>query len=270
MSVRILSITGDTPRHLYVHAPFVDNSSVVGAVLMERESMRPNPPESIAAVDRENFIRHFDERHTVEHRTFGEVEGHELFHGLPTLAVDRKGLNSERTAAFIEELMPDIVLITGAGMIESWLIDQLPEYTLNVHLGLSPWYRGAAGLFWPFYNLEPACAGATIHHIDALADTGPIVHQSVPELRPNDGVHDVAARTVVTVRNDLVRLVDKFGHAGSLRSEAQKPYGRYYLTKTFRPEHLRVIYDLFDNKIVDSYLKGDLAPKRPKLLQPNF
>ena len=29
------------------------------------------------------------------------------------------------------------------------------KLTINIHLGLSPWYRGSATLFWPSYNLEP-------------------------------------------------------------------------------------------------------------------
>jgi hypothetical protein len=47
----------------------------------------------------------------------------------------------------------------------------------------------------------------------------------------------------------------------------QKSTGRLFLTKDFKPIHLRVIYDLFNDKIVDAYLNGKLGQKKPKLIR---
>ena len=35
--------------------------------------------------------------------------------------------------------------------------------------------------------------------------------------------------------------------------------------RDFHPSHLRVIYDLFEDKMVDSYLSGELEQSRPNL-----
>ena len=35
----------------------------------------------------------------------------------------------------------------------------------------------------------------------------------------------------------------------------------------FHPSHLRVIYDQYDNKIVDLYLNGALLTKKPNVIR---
>ena len=47
---------------------------------------------------------------------------------------------------------------------------------LNVHLGLSPYYRGSGTNVWPLINTEPDMVGATLC-IDAGIDNGEIIHQ---------------------------------------------------------------------------------------------
>ena len=73
----------------------------------------------------------------------------------------------------------------------------LPKETLNLHLGISPEFKGAATLFWPFYFQKPGWAGATFHYLSDRADSGDIVHQVLPQLDITDGIHDVGAKTVL-------------------------------------------------------------------------
>ena len=48
---------------------------------------------------------------------------------------------------------------------------------------------------------------------------------------------------------------------------SQNSSGRLFLTKDFKPHHLRVIYDLFDNDMVDHYLSEAFIDNLPKLIQ---
>lgn len=268
--MRILGITGDIPRHLYLQKLILQKFGLVGAISMVRDRSAPAPPEFATASDAALYKYHFSLRDQVEHETYGRLEANRLFADIPHIRLEREELNGARACGLVDELAPDIVVITGAGMIRPPLFERLPRMTINVHLGLSPWYRGAAGLFWPFYNLEPACAGVTFHRIDAQADTGPVVHQCTPELRRGDRMHDVAARAVVTAGDALLKLIEKHKMGRRLAEHLQKPNGRYYLTNTFRPEHLRIVYDYLGDKVVDMYLDGALRPKKPKLFQKNL
>lgn len=268
--MRVLLLTGDTPRQLYFNLPLLAAFQVVGVVMMGRESTLPAVPPGTDPHDAMNFRRHFAERHVAELGTFGDLKGREVFAGLPVIACEREDLNGPQVCAFIRAQAPDLVVITGTGMVREPLFAVLPDMVINVHIGLSPWYRGAAGLFWPFYNLEPAWTGVTLHRIDRNADSGPILHQCSPGLRRGDGIHDVAVRAVTVAREDLVRLVTRYRDRGRLDERPQKVAGRLYLTSAFRPEHLRIIYDMFDNRMVDRYLDGDLARREPTLIRPNL
>ena len=217
---------------------------------MQREELVPSPPEGIAARDRENFIRHFRDRQKVELDRYGSASAREVF-GSRGLFVSPQQLNTTDVARAVKRFDPDLAFIFGSDLIRSPLIDRLPKWRINLHLGLSPWYKGAATLFWPFYFLSPQMAGVTFHQIVAAADAGGVVHQSVPKLTKGDGVHDVAANAVLQAKRDLTRLLDDYDKTREFVLHEQRTPGRLFLGADFQPAHLRVLYDLYDNRIVD-------------------
>jgi methionyl-tRNA formyltransferase len=159
-----------------------------------------------------------------------------------------------------------LAFIFGTDIIKDPLLSCLPQDRVNLHLGLSPWFRGSATLFWPFYFLQPQFAGATFHQILPEADAGQILHQCVPDLRPGDGIHDVGVRTVQSAQLALGKLLDSYADRGGWAYQEQRSTGRLFLTRDFQSSHLRVIYDLYDNKIVDAYLNGEIEQRIPRLV----
>ncbi len=263
--MRILLFTGNHSRHFFVHRELLKSFEVCGVVCMERESTMPEPPSRIPEIDARNFRRHFKDRQEAELRYFGEV-GKEVLSGVPTHYCSSDTLNSNDTRDFIIAQKPDIVFIFGVEIIKEPVMSVLPHDRLNMHLGLSPWYRGGATLFWPFYNLEPQFCGATFHQIVPATDAGNIIHQTVPVLERGDGIHDVAVKTVVACMRDAERLLTLRKERGMFNEVPQKGSGRLYLNSAFKPEHLRVIYNLFDNNIVDAYLDEELSQHKPSLI----
>jgi len=147
------------------------------------------------------------------------------------------------------------------------LFPVVADRAINLHLGLSPRYRGAACLFWPFYFMEPAFAGSTVHYIVYEPDAGNIVHQVTPELEREDGIHDVGCKTVIASARDIGKLLNRYAADGKWDLRTQKSTGKNFLYRDFRPEHLRVNYDLFNDRMVESYLAGNLTDRRPKLVR---
>ena len=266
--MKLLLFSGNHPRHLYVHQKILESLPVAGAVCMERESVMPTPPLEIPERDRKNFDLHFNERLSVESRFYGNVTPGDTFKSVDPLFVGPKTLNSTTVVEYVKKIGPDVVFIFGCDLILGDVLRALPKESVNLHLGLSPWYKGSATLFWPFYNMEPQFAGSTFHYIVEEADAGEVIHQSVPDLDKKDGIHDVAAKAVLKAAEEAVKLLKIRRETGSFgQSVAQKTIGRLYLTNQFRPEHLRAIYDLFDNKLVEQYLSGNLTKRKPKLIQ---
>ena len=225
--------------------------------------MVPKPPANLLEHDRVNFERHFANRDEAEHTYFGDQDLPQI----PILKTSHEELNSKASADFLRQHNPDVVLIFGCGLIKDELYDALPYDTINLHLGLSPRYRGAATLFWPFYFMEPAYAGTTFHYIVSEADAGDIVHQVVPKLDQSDRIHDVACKAVVRSAEEAINLLEILDSGGSWKRYSQKGTGKNFLSSDFKPEHLRVNYEVFGDDMVKQYLEGNLPSKEPKLVR---
>lgn len=261
--VRICWIGGSHPRHLYYLNKIHSEFAVEGIIIENREHMIPQPPEGINEHDRDNFIRHFEARENSEQHYFGTQNVPDC----RKLEVTDKTVNSLESVDFVQSIQPDLVLIFGAGLIKEPLFSALPHYTINFHLGISPRYRGAATLFWPFYFMEPAYAGSTFHHIVDTPDAGDVIHQVTPKLDPKDGIHDVACKTVVESAEDALKLLEIFQQQRTWNTHKQQSTGKNFLNSDFKPEHLRVNYDLFGDQMAEKYLDGRLKSKVPWLFR---
>lgn len=261
--MRILWIGGNHPRHLYYINTIAAAFPLAGALIETRENLIPQPSDRLGETDRVNFIFHFENRARAEARYFGEQSLPEC----PRFEIDSQSLNSQQSVEFVEKIAPDFVLIFGSGLIKDPLYSALPKDSVNLHLGLSPRYRGAATLFWPFYFMEPSFAGTTFHYIVAEPDAGDVIHQVTPELDPADGVHDVACKAVVSSAREAVELLRIYQRDGSWRTHQQKGTGKNFLASDFKAEHLRVLYNVFEDDMVRSYLSGELPSKDPYLFR---
>ena len=78
-------------------------------------------------------------------------------------------------------LRSDVYVVFGSSFIKGWLIDYLIDNkALNIHMGLSPYYRGSSCNFWALFDSNPNYVGATIHFLSKGLDSGPIIFHSVP------------------------------------------------------------------------------------------
>lgn len=261
--MKILWIGGNHPRHLYFINKLQTKFQISGAIIQKRENVIPKPSENIEEVDKVNFVKHFSNRYLTEKKFFGNPS-------LPKskiLKVTSLTLNSQKSVDFVNSINPDIVIIFGSDLIKDPLLSCLPKQTINLHLGLSPRYRGAATLFWPFYFLEPNYVGSTFHYIVSEPDAGDIIHQCVPTLDKDDKIHDVACKTVIVSSDEIITLLNIFKKDGKWESFKQKGTGKNFLSSDFKPEHLRLIYNTFNDDITKNYLQGKLNPKAPNLIR---
>ena len=85
-----------------------------------------------------------------------------------------------------------------------------------------------------------------------------------------DGIHDLAARAVLKLAIELPEVVRILIETGSINKKAHKTTGKLWLGQDWRPEHLYLIYELYKDRIVDSYLNEDLKQKEPNIYQQNI
>lgn len=261
--MKILWIGGSHPRHLYYINAINQVYPITGGIMECREEMIPQPPDNLQEVDKKNFILHFANRDKAEKKYFASPDIPEC----PILKVNEDNLNAEESAKFVEQIDPDIVMIFGCGLIKGSLFSALPYNSINLHLGISPRYRGSATLFWPFYFMEPNYAGTTFHYIISEPDAGDVIHQVIPTLNIDDKIHDVACKSVIQSAMEAINLIEIFISKGAWKRYKQKGTGKNFLSNDFRPEHLRVIYNVYNDDMVKQHLEGRLKSKTPKLIR---
>jgi len=143
--------------------------------------------------------RHAEERQRSEEDFFGSFVKLTTDHSLP-LTIKKGALNHDlRLQERIRHLNPDVLICYGTSIIREPLLSDFAGRFLNIHLGLSPYYRGSGTNFWPLANSEPEFIGVTFMQIDAGVDTGDIVHQFRGQMFPEDSIHSIGNRLISKV-----------------------------------------------------------------------
>lgn len=260
----ILFITGDHPRHSYIARCIAASNLLQGMIIERREAFIPEPPPDLSEATRKLFVRHFAGRARAEEQFF---PGHQLPSGVETLIVDRSELNTSRVWDFIDRIAPDLLMSYGVHKLGEETLARAKGRRWNIHGGLSPWYRGTITHFWPSYFLEPQMTGMTVHTLTQAIDGGEIVHQVAAELVRGEGVHDLACRAVLALGQELPELVARGVHGTFKPPAVQTTTGRIWRASDWRPEHLRLIYEVYGDRIVDAYLDGEFEKRDPKLIR---
>lgn len=79
-------------------------------------------------------------------------------------------------------LESDYYIVFGSSFIKGALCEFLVNHkALNIHMGVSPYYRGSSCNFWALYDGNPDLVGATIHLLSKGLDSGPMLFHALPE-----------------------------------------------------------------------------------------
>ena len=131
---------------------------------------------------------------------------------------DRAGWDATLLAA-VREHRPDFVVSAGfMRILGAAFLTEFGGRTVNTHPALLPSFPGAHGVRDALaYGVR--VTGATFHVVDAGVDTGPIIAQTVVEVRDDDDEESLHERIKVAEREMLVAQVGKVARGG-LRVEA--------------------------------------------------
>ncbi len=263
--MNILLLSGTHSRHLYYFSKIIKSNHHFRSVVMERENLLPDQPKDIDQKDSINFKNHFKNRFETEQNGYGDLNANEVFKDINSMFCKPEEFNDDKIIKFIKEEEYDLCLIFGTDLIKEKLMSILPDKSINLHLGISPYFKGSATLFWPFYFLMPQYCGATFHLITNEPDAGKILHHSIPKLSKGDKIHEVAVKVVKSATQDMIELISS-KKIENWNFYSQKSTGKLFLESDFHPSHLRIIYNEYNDKIVDKYLDGSLISKKPKLI----
>ncbi|MDD5547609.1 MAG: formyltransferase family protein [Candidatus Pacebacteria bacterium] len=252
--MKIALLTGTAYRHKYYANEIIANYDVVLHIKEKREQdLTGEVKDPCSEEDKILLKKHSDLRNQMEEKYF-LPQGKDFLPVKKTMEVGRRELNSPEVIAAVKEAAPDVVLDYGTCLLKDDLLKVMPKHVINLHAGLSPYYKGAATLYWPIYFMEPQNLGYTMHIIDIQIDHGTILHQNKPEIFSNDNIHDLGCRTIVQAAKDIHKVLEKIQN-GTIQYFKQKSKGKIFYGYDFKPYHLRVTNFIMENGLLKEYLE---------------
>lgn len=277
--MRIAVLTSGETRHRYF-ANAVRARFPVVAVGYEQVAYRQAEIEAPHLSPAETRIvrEHFAERSRQEEIFFGRGAG---FIGLDAKDADVDcpqcaarsitpgRLNSPATIDFLESHDVDTVVVFGTNLIKPPLLGRFRGRMINLHLGLSPYYRGTATNFYPLLNLEPQYVGATIHLIDAGIDSGPILRHARPVLSANDPPHVIGCKAIQAGIDAMLDVLRRLDRADRLDGVPQwhVPNARLYMRKDYDQRQVVELYRKIDDGLLRHAIERALQSEPPKLIE---
>ncbi len=259
LQMKIIILTGNETRHKYFRLYISNqvNIKVISSYCENTEKslenrVKKNPNSSKL----ENL--HVLARTQCEDDFFSESIKY-----LPDLSntklIKKGSINNIEIVSEIIDKNADLLVCYGSSLINSDLLKVYKGKFINVHLGLSPYYRGSGTNIWPLINGEPQMIGATFMHIDEGIDTGEIIHQITTEFFIGDSPHTIGNRLIKKMTMVYAELIQKFSQLHTMQQYEFS--GLLYKQKDFNEEACRKLYDQMNNGLIENYLNY----RKPKI-----
>ena len=121
------------------------------------------------------------------------------------LSINVGDLNKYSLKRLKDFLCSDLYIVFGSSYIKGELVDFLiKNKAINIHMGVSPYYRGTDCNFWALYDSNPHLTGSTIHFLSKGLDSGPILYHALSEK-----ISDPFLYSMYAVKSAFYSIVDK-------------------------------------------------------------
>ena len=132
----------------------------------------------------------------------------------------RKGDDAAESMKVLNDIAPDLIVVTAYGQILPKEILELPRYgCINIHASLLPKYRGAAPINWVILNGETQ-TGVTSMQMSEGLDTGDMLIAKSTEIGKNETYEELYRRLSDMGGEVLIQTINEL-EAGTLKPQKQ-------------------------------------------------
>lgn len=248
---KVVIITSDQRRHRYYCSELAKQLDVVG-IIAEAKGPATSDFSSFSQADQETIKRHFSERDAAEEKLLGET----VFPATEINRIPFNTVNSQEVLDWITGRNPDIILLYGSSIIKDPVLSSYSGKVVNLHLGLSPYYRGSGTNFWPLVNDQPECVGGTIHLAVEKVDAGSILHQVRPDAEATDRAHELGTKVIIKAVQELPAVLSAYTE-GKIQPKPQDlKQGSVFRNKDFNADAVRKMWQNFENGMMERFIAG--------------
>jgi hypothetical protein len=79
-------------------------------------------------------------------------------------------VNDETTKRVLREISPTVVMINGTRIVKDDVLQSVDAKFVNIHVGITPSYRGVHGGYWALVEGDRTRCGVTVYVVDAGID----------------------------------------------------------------------------------------------------
>lgn len=244
--ISVVILTSRGPRHSYFCHELARHYSVRAIVVDDRyhfwdrgwnffKTNGFNPFRMARSVTLKRMLSRYEVRDQRTEEAFFSSKngGREFPAGIP-IRMSRDP-NREETVQWIRGLSPDVLAVFGTRLIREPLLSVARLGALNLHTGLSPFYRGGQCTFWCLYEGDLEHVGVTVHHLSERIDGGDIIYQAKPEIGPGDTVRSIECKLIELGTERMIQAVRELSERKAPRTP-QREKGRLFLSKMFTLE----------------------------------
>jgi hypothetical protein len=225
--VKVGVFTSNQPRHVSLVNLLAEHFDVVHAVI---------ETTSVGVGNDDGPIPRYMQRvRSAERRFFGD--GLSTRANVSSIALPMGDVNHLERGQLSALLEVDRLVVFGSDYIKGWLVEELvARRTINIHMGLSPYFRGAACNFWALHDGLPGHVGATLHYLARGLDDGPILQHVVPTLE-DEGPFEYTMKAVRDAHLALLELLKRGAESlGDGEAQDRSLEVRYSRSRDFTPE----------------------------------
>ena len=166
---------------------------------------------------------------------------------LPLALGDLSHLNLKDLTKFLKS---DLYIVFGSSYIKNDLCDFLiNNNAINIHMGISPYYRGTDCNFWALNDKNYHLVGATVHLLSKGLDNGDILYHALPKY-----FEDPFLFTMSSVVSAIESLIERIKDKSIFKFETIKQDKKLEINYTKIKE--------FNEKVVESFTKSNLKIKK--------
>ncbi len=242
--LKVVILTGNQPRHSYLINHMNEKFDVVGLITEPHHDYFNSQRE-----ESELVRKHFRNLQITEKEYFysPDMKLQMQYLGFPNhKKLKSKEINNIENIEWVKSLNPNYILLYGTGILNSSWFEEFDDRIINLHLGMSPYYRGSATLFWPFYNNELKYLGVTIHIATEKVDAGDILYIVKPDIKDEDNYYDITNKLIKKAIKKFSYVVYSYdkGDVEKISQDISKQK-YYYKKKDFSEECLKKVLDEF-------------------------
>tara|TARA_B100000795_G_scaffold164042_1_gene123399 strand:+ start:14427 stop:15191 length:765 start_codon:yes stop_codon:yes gene_type:complete len=128
-----------------------------------------------------------------------------------SILINVNSVNDYACIIAIKTIKPDIIIVNGTRIISTKVLECTSAIFINIHVGITPQYRGVHGGYWSLVCNDEKNFGVTIHKVDKGIDTGDIIYQNTIAISKWDNFstypylqYGVAIPLIKSALNDII------------------------------------------------------------------